>query len=155
MRDPSRGTSGRAQVALLQGACAARYASGYGDHSGKRIPHPPGMAKPGMLIIRRALLLVGGIALFVALLISPAPWEPARTLKGTVVSSDFGRAGRWTKGSTGLLTVRLADGTIVTSTIDALELPSPGDSIALRQLVGVFGQTLDLTPIPQESAVVD
>ena len=108
-----------------------------------------------MLIFRRVLVVVGGIALLVALLISPAPWEPERTLQGTVVSSDFGQAGRWTQGSKGLLTVRLADGTLVTCTTDALVLPSLGDAIALRQRVGVFGQTLDITAIQKSSAVID
>lgn len=101
-----------------------------------------------MQIPRRMLLVLGGVALLVGLLLMPAPWEPVRRLHGTVVSSDFGRAGRWVEGSRALITVRLADGTIVTCAADTMVLPSAGDAIELRQKVGLFGQTLDLTPIP-------
>ena len=104
-----------------------------------------------MVILRRALGVVGAVALLVALLLVPAPWEPARTLRGTVVSSDFGRAGRWVEGSRALITVRLADGSVVDITADMRVLPSPGDAILLRQTVGVFGQTLKLKPLRTES----
>lgn len=100
-----------------------------------------------MLILKRLLALVAAIALVVFLLLYPAPWRPERILHGIVVSSDFGRAGRWTAGSRALIVVKLADGTRVECATDAMVLPRNGDVIRLRQRVGLFGQTLELRPI--------
>ena len=98
--------------------------------------------------IRTLLVPAAAVALFAALLLVPAPWRPPRVLHGVVESAEFGRAGRWTTGSRAMLRVRLADGTLVECSADLMALPRTGDVILLRRRVGLFGQTLDITPAP-------
>ena len=100
------------------------------------------------LVIGRILWALCALAGFVAVWLVPAPWRPERTIHGIVVSADFGPSGRWSGGgSRAQLTVKLADGTMVDCSADLAALPRAGEPILLRQRVGLFGQTLVLTPV--------
>jgi hypothetical protein len=101
------------------------------------------------LIVGRIVWALCALAVFVAVWLVPAPWRPDRTIHGIVVSAEFGRAGRWTGGGgSAQLKVKLADGTMVDCSADLAVLPRAGDVILLRQRLGLFGQTLLVTPIP-------